>query len=238
MRKYIEIPYKDGVLRGFHDDANSDKLAIITHGIGGNKLGHKFIFKQFADFSVQNNISVLRLDFWGTGESDGDFADTIHSRQAEELTIIVNYATEILGYENIFLCSTTIGCYSVWHCQKNDDVKAIVNWNPITDFERYEQYAKKGMNPDKSIDMKGLYTKPSYIKDLENLKREIPTQNVPVKLIQGTLDGQYKTGNAKKIAKQQKWDYEEIKEGNHLWEGNEVRELLFKKTIAFIKNTK
>ncbi len=236
MRKHVEIKYQDGVMRGYHDCVDSDKLAIITHGIGGNKLGHKFIFKQFAEYANSKQISVLRLDFYGTGESDGDFADTKHSDQVNQLNTIIEYAKANYNYEHIYLCSTTIGCYSVWHASKCPKVKAVVNWNPITDFERYYQNGKKGADETGQIDMKGLRTKPTYVQDLQLLSREIPQIDVPVLLIQGNLDHEYKTGHAMQTAQSKKWQYKQIEDGNHLWEGNRVREELFSLTTDFIND--
>lgn len=235
MRKHVEISFEDKFMRGYHDDGNSKKLAIITHGIGGNKLGHKFIFKQFADNCLKNSISCLRLDFVGTGESDGLFDDTKHSQQANQLEQIIKYAEEVLGYKQIYLCSTTIGCYSVWHSAKSStNIKAIINWNPITNFDRYEASHKKHINSDGSSDLKGLFLNPSYTTDLENLERTIPIQNIPVLLLQGELDNQTKYGEAEQVAIDKGWSYKQIAGGNHLWEGNQVRVELFKETIEFI----
>lgn len=238
MKKHVEIEYNDGVLRGYYDIGNSDTLAIITHGIGGNKLGHKYVFKQFADYCKTREISTLRVDFWGSGESDGDFADTMHSKQVDELNTVINYAVDTLKYKNIYLCSTTIGCYSVWHSNRPENIKGIINWNPITDFKLYAENSKAGANNDGSIDMNGLYTKPTYTIDLDKLELTIPDQSIPVTLVQGTLDHQYKTGDAKQKASENKWTYIEIEGGNHLWEGNQVRQRLFKETVTQIKSEK
>lgn len=234
MRKYLEIDYHGNLMRGFHDDANSQKVVIITHGIGGNKLGHKFVFKQMADNCVKRGLSTIRIDFVGSGESDGDFADTMHSDQVNQLKAIIKYATKELRYKEIYLCSTTIGCYSVWHAAKSSDIKAIVNWNPICNYDRYEASHKKHANEDGSIDMKGLYTKPTYTKDLEKLERDVPRLDLPVMFLQGELDGEYKYPDAKQVCRKNKWKYQMIPNGNHLWEGNNVRELLFQTTIDFI----
>lgn len=233
MRIYSELNYNGNKLRGFHDKANDEVVAIITHGIGGNKLGHKFIFKQFADYAKENQISTLRYDFAGSGESDGDFANTCHSDQTKQVELIIEEAIKS-GYKKIILCSTTIGCYSVWHAQNIDAVVAYVNWNPIFNYDRYEQNSLKHANPDGSIDMKGLYTKPSYTQDLAKLDRVIPKIELPVLIIQGELDGEYKYGEAEAISRDYGWQYQTIADGNHLWEGNKVREELFAKTIDFI----
>lgn len=234
MRIYSEIDYNGSLLRGFHDKGNDDVVAIITHGIGGNKLGHKYIFKQFADYAKANNISVLRYDFAGTGESDGDFADTMHSDQALQVDRIIDEAIS-LGYKKIVLCSTTIGCYSVWHAKQTEQVIAYVNWNPICNFDRYEADTIKHAKEDGSMDMKGLSTKPTYTADLATLERTVPKLTAPVLLLQGELDGEFQYDDARNVAAEYGWNYNQINGGNHLWDGNQVREQLFSKTVNFIK---
>lgn len=234
MRIYSEIDYNGKLLRGFHDKANDEVVAIITHGIGGNKLGHKYVFKQFADYANMNEISVLRYDFAGSGESDGDFADTKHSDQVAQVELIIEQALN-LGYKQIILCSTTIGCYSVWHAQNTENIVAYVNWNPIFNYDRYETESVKHANADGSIDMKGLYTKPSYTADLATLERKVPKLTDPVLILQGELDGEFKYEDARNISADYGWNYSQINGGNHVWDGNKVREELFSKTVSFIK---
>lgn len=235
MRKYIEVGYKGNLMRGFHDVANTEKVVIVIHGIGGNKLGHKFVFKQMADKCVENSISTLRFDYVGTGESDGDFSETRHSDQVEQLKAIIKAAKE-LGYKDIYLCSTTIGCYSAWHAAvSGNDIKAIINWNPICNFDRYEEGHKKRAQEDGTIYMKGIYTKPSYVRDLEQLEREIPLLNIPVMMLQGELDGEFEFMDARNVCEERNWIYKQIDNGNHLWEGIDVRNNLFATTIEFIK---
>lgn len=236
MRKYMEVEYKGNMMRGFHDIGGADKVVIVTHGIGGNKLGFKFVFKQFADSCVNSGISTLRFDFVGTGESDGDFADTRHSDQVFQVIEIIKAAKE-LGYKQIYLCSTTIGCYSIWHAAKQvEGIKGIVNWNPICNFDRYEQNNLKGTNEDGSIDMKGLYLNPTYTRDLGKLERNIPSFDCPVMLLQGELDGEYMHDDARNTAKHNNWNYKVIDGGNHLWEGDQVRKDLFNATTDFVLN--
>lgn len=236
MRKYIEVEYQGDIMRGFHDVANEEKVVIVTHGIGGNKLGHKFVFKQFADRCVENGISTLRFDFVGTGESDGDFANTRHSDQVLQLLEIIKKAKE-LGYKEIYLCSTTIGCYSVWHAANNyEGISAIINWNPICNYDRYEANHKKRAQEDGTIYMKGIYTKPSYVRDLENLDRKVPSFNIPLLMLQGTLDSEFEFDDARDTCEELGYVYEQIENGNHLWEGIDVRNQLFGATIDFINN--
>lgn len=236
MKEHIEVEYNNMLLRGYHENVVDDKVVIITHGIGGNKLGHKFVFKQMADCCAQAGISSLRIDFAGHGESDGLFEDTIHSNQVEQLKAIIDKARNELGYKQIYLCSTTIGCYSVWKAASDDlDIEAVINWNPITNFTRYYENAKSKVLADGTLDYNGLYSKPCYIEDLAKLDRTVPDLKMPVLMLQGELDKEYQFEDARVLCQARNWHYKPVEGGNHLWEGIAVRQYLFKQTIDFIK---
>lgn len=236
MKEHISIEWEQGLqMRGYHQHASSDTVVIVVHGIGGNKLGHKYIFKQYADSLAANNISSIRVDFIGSGESDGNFEQTKHSTQASQVAKLVEYAKEF-GYQNIVLSSTTIGCYTLWHYAKNDpSIELIINWNPITDFQKYKTDQLKNAS-DNIIDLQGLYLSEDYIEDLKNLEQQIPDLNCSVKLIQGEDDYEYKTKHCQGVASNRQWDYQQIPGANHLFEGYAVRETLFLSSVDTIKS--
>lgn len=234
MRKYIEIPYNEILMRGAYDECQGDKVIIITHGIGGNKLGHKFIFRQFSDECNKANISTIRMDFVGSGESDGKFEETVHSDQINQVLEIIKFAKNKLGYKKIILCSTTIGCYSVWHAaQIEQNISGMINWNPIGNFDRYEASNHSSANQNGEIDLNGLYLKKTYLDDLHKLKRAVPIFDGPLICIQGELDFETEYNEIFEICQKNKWQYLKIDNANHLWEGNDVRKELFEKTIKF-----
>lgn len=237
MKEHIEVEYKGLQLRGYHQKANDRDVVIITHGIGGNKLGHKYVFKQMADACEKSGISTIRMDFLGSGESDGKFEELTHSDQIEQVKQLIKTALEKYEYSNIYLCSTTIGCYSIWHAAEDcQQVKAVINWNPITNFDRYYNNAKSKADVDGGIDYSGLYSNPTYLEDLQKLQRKIPMLTIPVLFLQGENDKEFSYDDAREVCKQRGWKYIQVDEGNHLWEGSGVRAFLFGSTIKFIKD--
>ncbi len=235
IKNHIEIKWKDNLyMRGYHQQASTDTVVIVVHGIGGNKLGHKYIFKQFADCCALNQISSIRVDFIGSGESDGDFKQTAHSSQVDQVRKQVEYA-RYLGYKNIVLCSTTIGCYSLWHYAKTDNsIELVINWNPITDFKKYKQDQLRNEEENR-IDLQGLELGNVYISDLCKLEEQIPLLSCNVEMIQGEEDYEFKFSSCKEISATRNWGLEAIPNGNHLFEGSEVRKQLFLSSIAKIK---
>lgn len=99
METYVEF-VKDGyTLRGmFHmPDNTSEKppIAIILHGFGGDRNAMNYSLTRLSRMLAKNNIASLRFDFYGCGESDGEFVDVTISNHIEDGCAIVDFATSL-----------------------------------------------------------------------------------------------------------------------------------------------
>lgn len=47
---------------------------LMCHGFGGNKVGRYRIYVSIAEYLARRGIASLRIDFRGSGDSEGDFA--------------------------------------------------------------------------------------------------------------------------------------------------------------------
>lgn len=235
MRKHIEIVFDEQFMRGYLDYVNNDECIIVVHGIGGNKLGNKFIFKQFADKANENNISTLRMDFLGTGESDGKFELTNHIEQTAQLHQIIKYAKEVLNFKKIHLAGTSIGCLVILNTVKtfNDDIETISLWNPNIDVKKYikEYDGKTG-----EIDMGGLFLTSAYVPHLYDVNIDYDFTNENIAIMHGVKDYNYKIEYVNKFVEDNKCEYFEIEDGCHLFESNIAREALFNRTIEYVQS--
>lgn len=237
MKKHIEITFNHQIMRGYLDYVNDNECVIVVHGIGGNKLGNKFIFKQFADKANKCNISTLRIDFLGTGESDGKFELTNHIEQTAQLHQIIKYAKEVLGFKKIHLAGTSIGCLVILNTIKtfNDDIATISLWNPNIDIEKYiKEY--EGKNGE--IDMGGLFLTSAYVPHLYDINIDYNFSKKNIAIMHGVKDYNYKAEYVTKFVNKNKCAYYEIEDGCHLFESNIAREVLFDRTIEFVKANK
>ena len=80
MTKQISMVNRSGhTLRGILNlpDAcqNGGKAPVVVnlHGFGGNKSGYKNLHVQQARKLEENGVACVRFDFYGNGESDGEF---------------------------------------------------------------------------------------------------------------------------------------------------------------------
>lgn len=81
-------------------------LVIIAHGKGGHR---NTASKEIAEYLWKFNISSLRIDLYGYGESDGKFEDITITTAKESILGAVEYAKSNLKYSKLFLFGTSYG---------------------------------------------------------------------------------------------------------------------------------
>ncbi len=77
----------------------TDKIVIILNTFKGDK-DYQPIIKKCADFLAMNKIAVLRFDFAGTGESEGDYKNTTISSEVHDLNAAIDFVKK-LGYKKL-----------------------------------------------------------------------------------------------------------------------------------------
>lgn len=70
--EYQEVVLGGKVIRGFFISTEKD-LALMAHGIFGNKADHHCMMSQYAQEINKAGFNVYRFDFLGTEDSDSLF---------------------------------------------------------------------------------------------------------------------------------------------------------------------
>ena len=77
MVRYIEVENRKGkILRGFlnlPDGVAHPPVVLNLHGFGGSLSGYKYAHTHLARTLEVEGIACMRFDFYGCGESDGEF---------------------------------------------------------------------------------------------------------------------------------------------------------------------
>lgn len=99
---YQEILKENGqALRGVINTPNDFdpnmkyKSVIFFHGLSGDRNGSKWFRISNADYLCDLGYVVVRFDFSGTGESDGDFYDMTLTREISEARLIVDFVKNL-----------------------------------------------------------------------------------------------------------------------------------------------
>ncbi len=129
----------------FHEPKEkTDKAVIIANTFKGDK-DYQPIIKDSANFLAMNKIAVLRFDFAGTGESEGDYKNATIFSEVEDLKSAIEFV-ENLGYRKIGLIGFSMGAV-VSIIAYNSKIKTLVLWSPLLNpkimYERYKKLEDK-----------------------------------------------------------------------------------------------
>jgi len=107
---------------------------LMCHGLGGHKIGKHRLYVEFAERLAQTGITVLRFDFRGSGDSEGQFAEmTIESELQDALV-----ALDFLQHDSC-VDSTRIGIFgrsfggvvSILAASTIGGIKSLALWAPL-----------------------------------------------------------------------------------------------------------
>ena len=167
----------------------TDKIVIIAHTFKGDK-DYQPILEAAAGFLSMNKIAVLRFDFAGAGESEGDYKDATLLSEAADIKAAIEYV-EQLGYKKIGLIGFSMGA-TASIIAYNSKIRTMVFWSPLLNpkimYKRYmrdfgdELKISKFVVRERKIDKKKVRIGMNLINDWENLNMVpfIETVDCPV----------------------------------------------------------
>lgn len=102
MEKYKEFQFKGQTIRGMeHFAFHPSSTTICVHGFTGSRIDHHRFMLLLARTLHSQNHNVLRFDFIGSGESDGDFSQMSFQSEYEQLVHILhsyNQPVNVIGF--------------------------------------------------------------------------------------------------------------------------------------------
>ena len=110
-------------------DNETGSLIILVHGFTGDRNGPDNIFIKLSQGLSEQGFTVLRFDFRGSGESEGDFIDMTIMSEVSDLKTVLNYAKKN-GYSKVGLVGESLGgAVSILGCDER--IKSLVLWYPV-----------------------------------------------------------------------------------------------------------
>lgn len=99
-------------------------FALFAHVFTGNK--NLISAKHISRALTQNGIGVMRFDFTGLGESEGDFADTNFTSNVEDLIAASDYLKEHYSAPAIIIGHSLGGAAALFAGKRLNNIKAVV----------------------------------------------------------------------------------------------------------------
>lgn len=116
-------------------------LALLLHGYTGSRneipvAGGEGMFARTARAFAERGIATLRIDFIGSGRSDGEWADTVFSGQARDATRAAHALRERFDAPNVplgVLGYSQGGLVALRAAAADTPFDRLALWNPVMD---------------------------------------------------------------------------------------------------------
>jgi dienelactone hydrolase len=142
---------------------------LILHGFTGTKVEPHRIFVKMARRLASEGIAALRIDFIGSGDSEGDFENMTISGEVADALNALNYLRDhrrVDSKRTGILGLSLGGAVAALCLPKAGDVKAVVLWAPVSDPRKF----LPDEVPPHPIDRGGNLLGPEFFRELPSLK--------------------------------------------------------------------
>ena len=167
---------------------------IFYHGFCVDHVGMMRLHELFARKCVENGYACVRFDFYGVGESDGDFEQMRYSDEVKEAIAIYEWTEKqpFCDKENIFLSGHSLGGAIASNVAPKVNPRAVILWAPgntaYYDISN-RTHAIPGHYQEK-YDVGGLYVAGEFLKEIRaiDIVREAEGYKGNVLLVHGECD--------------------------------------------------
>lgn len=178
-------------------------IVIMAHGFTDDKTGDNRLFVKFGRKAAKAGIAVLRFDFSGSGDSEGDFSEVTLNSEIEDLKSAVEFVYNLPEIDNsrINLIGYSLGgAVSIALTAVDQRIKSFIGWAPVSDLKATFQrilgkkdfsLAKNGTLITCKNGNKQFYLRKEFFSSIRNsgLIHEINKISPrPILLIQGSDD--------------------------------------------------
>jgi dipeptidyl aminopeptidase/acylaminoacyl peptidase len=187
---YLDIP----------SETYNGEISIIAHGLNSHKEGTA---KEFVQLLLEKGRGALSIDFFGHGESEGDFSDLTVSEGVEDVLAAIDFLRNRAS-NDISLIGTSFGgiCAILAAARTDKQLTKLALRAPVSDYylkelmTRSSQYLqdwkRKGLGDKTYIDFHGeeKQLKSSFLKDIMMLRpyQEAWNIKIPTFIVHGELD--------------------------------------------------
>lgn len=220
-------------------------IIVLAHGFSTSKDSDTYT--SLAERLEKHNISTLRFDFYGHGESEGKFEDITISEAVDDVLQAIKYLKSI-DYKKIGLMGSSFGgIASMIAASKSKDLYVLALKSPVSNYLDKEietrskaelsEWKEKGWRTYVSGDGRKHRLNYSFYEDFKNndAYKVAPSMKIPTLIVHGDKDKIVPYKQSIKTSKLiPNCKLHTIKGCNHHYDVPEHREELYQAIVHFI----
>ena len=197
MYRAVELDVDGRLLRGCvrtPDNRAIFPTVIFYHGFTVDRVGMQRLHELFARELVKAGFACVRFDFYGLGESEGDFCEMTLGNELKEAESIFKWTQnqEFCDNNNLYISGHSQGGLICTCIAPKIDPKAMVIWSPaLTQYYGASLRARTMKGPTQhGYDIDGLELSHEYLDEIRKMDLKAMAKGYckPVLLIHGGDD--------------------------------------------------
>jgi pimeloyl-ACP methyl ester carboxylesterase len=227
---------------GMLHSSGREKIVILCHGFTGNKCENRRLFVEAAREIARQGYDALRFDFYGSGDSAGEFCDTLVSHNIQNVKDAVAWCKE-RGYEQWALLGLSMGGATAILCANEVEASALVIWSAVPDMKLlFEHYVDDLQNKVQHVEIyehDGWLIKRAFWEDAigYDIAGALGRIRIPKMIVQGTEDSPLFVRGFQEFQKivYPPADFMEIPGGGHTFQKPSHRRQVIRQTTIWLK---
>lgn len=149
---------------------NNRKVVIFCDSIGSEKYYSHRVLVNFAKLLQKRGYFALLFDYYGNGDSEGDFESTNLDTYLSDIKAAIEFLTEKVKVEEICLLGLRLGSvFGSLLAAEEKRIKNLILWSPVIDVGKYlYDNLRSNLNIQVQIYKKINFNRDQLIEQIEN----------------------------------------------------------------------
>jgi uncharacterized protein len=224
--------------------ATSQKFpaVLLCHGFGGNKSGKFRLYVRLAQRLAEHGIASLRIDFRGSGDSEGEFQETTIQSLFQDANSALTWLKShpAIDERRIGIAGRSLGGMVSIHVASHAPIRAVALWAPVYDVKPWlSKFAPGGVR----FEHLGVPVNDEFIRQFLLLVTQAALESlvkVPLLHIQGQNDKSVEKYHTEQYEIQRKSATAQTKfislaKSDHDFSDNQEQEVTLQETVAWFE---
>ncbi|MDZ7315688.1 MAG: alpha/beta fold hydrolase [candidate division KSB1 bacterium] len=229
-------------LIGVLHHAKGNCCIILCHGFTGQKTENKRLFVEAARTFAENGFTALRFDFYGSGDSEGEFEESRLSVNIQNLRDVISWCRD-QGFSRLAVLGISMGAATAILTVGSEKVDALVCWSAVPDTKRLFAGYLPNLDEIKQLPERVEYDGWLIQRDffLDALKYDVETAfadlSLPKFIVQGTADAPLFVEGFRRFQEvaQPPADFMEIPGAGHTFQTPHHRKQVVRQTLIWLQ---